>query len=153
MTPDIIRFVRNVHERQTAGGLKPIGGASDVIVHTAAAWYRASFGLELPAEHIEICRIEDQLAEDGATLLGLGTYYEDDSEYPSYEGLMEVHERNTIDLGPQELIELGNRYGTEPWGWNLRLGCFVRSDPNRRDMMERFDSFEDMFRALFRLGS
>ena len=107
--------------------------------------------MPLPSVYIEICRIKDGFGDDsGAELYGLGTYFEGNSEYPAYEGLMEVHERNTIDLGPQELIEFGNRdEGTEPWGWNLRLGSFVRSDPNRRDAMAKFPSFEDMFRALF----
>ncbi|MGC4032850.1 MAG: hypothetical protein QM754_14170 [Tepidisphaeraceae bacterium] len=114
--------------------------------------FQQKFGRPLPDLYLDICRFEDGLTDDKySTMYGLGTYWGDDAEFPAYEGLLDVYERNVLDLGTEGFIEFGLRNGVEPWGLDGRTNCFVEADSNRRDIRQRFDSFEEWFRALFRL--
>jgi hypothetical protein len=117
--------------------------------------FRAAFGRDLPGTYVEICKLCDGFTDDNMTRLhGLQTIWPPGEEFLDYEGLLEVHERQLIDgAGREDFIEFGNRDGVEPWGWDLTLDCFIRSDPNPLTGadMGRFGTFEDMFRALFRL--
>lgn len=152
MDTKILDFVnRRISERLAARlGVIP---ASEEVVATEQKRIRDAFGLELPEVYIEICRRTDGLTgENGETMYGLGTYFGDDSEYPDYEGLMEVHERFVIDVGEPDLLEFGNRFGTDPWGWHFAIQSFVSAFPGGRDVIRQFASFEEMFLDLFGLN-
>jgi hypothetical protein len=149
MPPDIRAYVQRRLDQRTAAGVHGPGGVSDDVLRVEAARFRAVAGINLPETYVEICRINDAFADDGPCLYGIGTYYGSDRQFPAYEGLMEVHERHEFDIGPMQMVVFGDRDGTDPWGWHLVERCFVKGDPNYRDIMGRYDHFEDMFRGLF----
>lgn len=151
MPPDIRRFIDTLNEESRRENF-PYIAATDEMIERETQLFRTKFHHDLPGTYIEICSLRDGFGTNFTTLHGLGTYWTPGSEYPAYEGILEVHDRCMLDgVGRDDFIELGNRDGVEPWGWDLGRGCFVRSDSNLRDIMGRFDTFDDMFRALFRL--
>ena len=154
MPPEIKAFVERIVEEAVRENL-PCRTVTEEVSRVEGEKFRSAFGRELPATYVEICRICDGFTDVNMTRLhGLQTIWTPGEEFPDYEGLLEVHERQMLDgVGREDFIEFGNRDGVEPWGWDLSLNCFIRSDPNplTGDDMGRFDTFEDMFRALFRL--
>jgi hypothetical protein len=152
MSPDIRAFVdRRIDEALRARF--PYPPLTDETAAAEIAKFRATFGRDLPPTYLEICRLADHLTDPtGGCLHGLQTVWRPGAEFPDYEGILEIHARHMLEVGAREdFVEFGDRDGVEPWGWDLTLDCFIRSDPNGRGIMGKFDTFEDMFRALFRL--
>jgi hypothetical protein len=152
MIPDILSFVQKRIAARIAVGLEVIPASDETIVSESKK-IRDTFGLELPDTYLDICRLTDGLSgENGETLLGLGTYFDHGSQFPAYEGIMEVQERYLTDIGEQQLVEFGNRDGTDPWGWYLPTRSFVRTRPGGLEVIRAFDSFDEMFIDLFSLS-
>jgi hypothetical protein len=155
MPPDIRDFVTQLIAEAVGEGFA-FPTVADDSVRVEAENFRATFGVDFPATYVEVCKLCDGFTDSSmARLHGLQTVWRPGQEFPDREGLLEIHERQMIDgVGREDFIEFGNRDGVEPWGWDLTLKCFIRSDPNplTGDDMGRFDSFEEMFRAMFRLA-
>src|SRR4051812_17042218 len=129
--PDIRDFVNQQIAEAVAEGFRFLS-VSDAVARDEAEKFRLAFRVELPATYVEICKLRDGFTDSNmARLHGLQTIWRPGEEFPDYEGLLEIHERQMIDgAGREDFIEFGNRDGVEPWGWDLTLKCFVRSDPN-----------------------
>lgn len=97
MCPDIKAFV----DERTAEAVRarfPYPKLTDEARTAEAAKFRVAFGRDLPATYIEICRLADHLTDAmGDHLHGLQTIWRPDEEFPDYEGILEVHERQMID--------------------------------------------------------
>lgn len=152
MPPDIEDFVQTLVADAASQDFAYLTLSSEAaLVETER--FRAAFRRDLPTTHVEVCRLADGFTTDNmARLHGLQTIWSVDEEFPDHEGVIEIHEAQMLDgIGRDDFIEFGNQDGVEPWGWDLALNCFIRSDPNMRGVMSRFYTFEDMFRALFQL--